>query len=60
MAKLHPLNSPLSKPAIQHDLFAELYPERLTEEETLECQRNFLGFVELLVQINREQGENRS
>jgi len=37
------------------NIYKQLYKEKLTKEEILEANSNLIGFIELLIQIDKEQ-----
>jgi hypothetical protein len=37
------------------NIYQQLYKEKLTREELLEANSNLIGFIELLIEIDKEQ-----
>jgi len=40
------------------NIYQKLYKKELTKEEILEANGNLMGFIELLMQIDKEQRRN--
>ena len=40
------------------DIYEKLYKRNLTKEELLEVNSNLTGFIELLIEIDRQQKRN--
>ena len=40
------------------NIYQKLYKKNLTHEELLEANSNLIGFIELLIEIDREQKKN--
>lgn len=39
-------------------MYEKLYKRNLTKEESLEANSNLIGFIELLIEIDKEQKNN--